>query len=74
VNVLGVDRHVVRNAVVVNVEIRRVVRTVNLIITWDVNVSNRGVLKNIVSAFRMGRDVENNVNVQIVVIGKSDKR
>lgn len=40
----------------------------NLILIQVVNVENQDVLKNIVNVFKMVKNVEHNVNVQIVVM------
>jgi hypothetical protein len=68
-----VAKHVVSNAVVVSVVIRTIIRIANHIIILDVNASNRGARKNIVSAFKMEKSVVCNVNVLIVVINNNDE-
>lgn len=62
------DKHVEMNVIVVNVVIKNQEKMHNLILIQVVNVENQDVLKNIVNVFKMVKNVEHNVNVQIVVM------
>lgn len=66
VNVIEVVKLVARSAVVANARIKNLGKIYNPIIRQGANVGNRGAPKNIVNVFKMGKNVELNVNARTV--------